>query len=364
MHIHQLVIEHFRNIKRAELAPCSSINLICGENGSGKTSVLEAVYSLGFGRSFRTHQVRQVVQDTQDSYTLFARIQPSQGDDEAQYRVGFRRQRNGETEIRLNGQNEQRFSALARLMPVQLITPEGVDLVTDGPKLRRQYMDWGLFHVEQSHYADWVTFSRLLKQRNSLLKQRDFDAQGGAFWDKQLAEAGERVTKARGEYLQGLNARLNRFCHQFLPQYNFEFRLMPGWQEQQTLAEALQEKLELDKRQGYTSVGPNKAEWQIRADGVDARERLSRGQLKLLVAALRLVQGADYQERRGQPCVILVDDLPAELDQENQQRLCQALVESGSQVFVTAIDKEKIEHHFTTTETRLFHVEHGTINVE
>lgn len=364
MHIHQLVIEHFRNIKRAELNPCPFINLIYGENGSGKTSVLEALYSLGFGRSFRTHQVRQVVQDEQDSYTLFARIQPTEAEQEIQHRIGFRRQRNGETELRLNGQNEHRFSTLARLMPIQLITPEGVELVTDGPKLRRQYMDWGLFHVEQSHYSDWLTFARLLKQRNRLLKERDFDAQGGAFWDKQLAEAGERVTEARLNYLNGLNVRLNYYCHQFLPQYDFQFRLMPGWQEPQTLAEALQEKLELDKRQGYTSVGPNKAEWQIRADGVDARERLSRGQLKLLVAALRLVQGADYQDRRGQPCVILVDDLPAELDQENQARLCHALVESGSQVFVTAIDKEKIEDRFTATKTQLFHVEHGIIKVE
>ncbi|TRW48753.1 DNA replication/repair protein RecF [Aliidiomarina halalkaliphila] len=364
MHIHQLVIEHFRNIERAELTPCPGINVICGENGSGKTSLLEAIYSLGFGRSFRTHQVRQIVQDEAENYTLFARIQPSTEDNDLQYRVGFRRQRNGDTEIRLNGETEKRFSALARLIPVQLITPEGVELVTDGPRLRRQYMDWGLFHVEHSHYSDWLTFSRLLKQRNSLLKQKDFDQQGGAFWDQQLAEAGERVTKARAEYLDGLNTRLNQYCHQFLPQYHFEFRLMPGWNETQSLAEALADKLELDKRQGYTSVGPNKAEWQIRADGVDARERLSRGQLKLLVAALRLVQGADYQERRGQPCVFLVDDLPAELDQANQKRLCDALVASGSQVFVTTIDKQKLEDYFTNAETRLFHVEHGTIKVD
>lgn len=359
MQINQLVIAHFRNIANAQLEPSQRVNVIYGENGSGKTSVLEAIYTLGFGRSFRTHQVRQVVQDEHEALTLFTRTQDT-NESEAQ-KVGFRRFRNGETEIRINGETERKFSALARLMPVQLITPEGVTLVTDGPKERRQYMDWGLFHVEQNYYGDWLAFSRLLKQRNSLLKQRTFHQQGGEYWDQQLAIAGEAVTAARARYLEGLNQQLNKYCQQFLPQYQFEFKLLRGWQEQQSLAEALAAKLELDLRQGYTSVGPTKAEWQIRVDGVDARERLSRGQLKLLVAALRLVQSADYFDRLGKRCVILVDDLPAELDAENQQRLCNALLESGSQVFITAIRKEELEHRFNDTEVRLFHVEQGTI---
>lgn len=359
MQINQLVIAHFRNITNAQLEPSRHVNIIYGENGSGKTSVLEAIYSLGFGRSFRTHQVRQVVQDENEALTLFTRVQDAE-DGEMQ-KVGFRRFRHGDTEIRMNGESEKRFSLLAKLMPIQLITPEGVTLVTDGPKERRQYMDWGLFHVEQSYYPQWLTFSRLLKQRNSLLKQRSYHQQGGAYWDHQLATAGEAVTKARAAYLTGLNRQLNKYCQQFLPQYEFEFRLLQGWQEQQTLSEALAAKLELDLRQGFTSVGPTKAEWQIRVDGVDARERLSRGQLKLLVAALRLVQSADYAERLGKRCVILVDDLPAELDADNQQRLCNALLESGSQVFITAIRKEELQHRFENAEVRLFHVEQGTI---
>ncbi|EGN76049.1 recF protein [Idiomarina sp. A28L] len=361
MQLTQLSISHFRNLETIALEPAAGINIIGGENGSGKTSILEAIYSLGFGRSFRTHQSRQVVQDEKDAFTLFARVQSSSAAKDEQLKVGFRRQRNGDTEIRINGENERKFSALARLMPVQLITPEGVALVTEGPKLRRQFMDWGLFHVEQSYYPNWLTFSRLLKQRNALLKQRVYESQGGALWDKQLAEAGEAVTTARRSYLNGLNSQLNSYCQTFLPQYEFEFKLLQGWSDELSLLEALSDKLELDKRQGFTSVGPNKAEWQIRADGIDARERLSRGQLKLLVAALRLVQSADYFSHRGEPCVILVDDLPAELDSENQQKFCDALVQSGSQVFVTAIHQEELKSRFQSTEARLFHVEQGTI---
>ncbi|MGX5915284.1 DNA replication/repair protein RecF [Aliidiomarina sp. Khilg15.8] len=363
MRLERLYLEKFRNFSMTQLELSPQVNLICGDNGSGKTSLLEAIYCLGFGRSFRTHQVRQMVQDDEEAFTLFALLATQNADEETeQHRVGYRRFRSGDAQVKVDGEVVKRFARLARLVPVQLITPESVELVTGGPKLRRQYMDWGLFHVEQSFFADWAGYVRLLRQRNSLLRQGQYDRQGGAYWDNQLVAAGERVATARDAYVSGLNDLLNEYCHRFLPQYDFKFKLNHGWaRAEQSFAEALSQRLEQDKKHGFTGVGPHKAEWQIRADSVDARERLSRGQLKLLVAALRLVQGQDYQNHRGESCIYLVDDLPAELDEENQGKLCSALKDSGSQVFITAIDESKIKSHFSDTESQLFHVEHGAI---
>lgn len=363
MRLERLYLEKFRNFSMTQLELSPHVNLICGDNGSGKTSLLEAIYCLGFGRSFRTHQVRQMVQDDEEAFTLFALLATQNATEEGdQHRVGYRRFRSGEAQVKVDGDVVKRFSNLARLVPVQLITPESVELVTGGPKLRRQYMDWGLFHVEQSFFADWAGYVRLLRQRNSLLRQGQYERQGGAFWDDQLVAAGERVAAARDAYVAGLNGLLNEYCHRFLPQYDFRFKLNHGWaRADQSFAEALAQRLEQDKKQGFTGVGPHKAEWQIRVDSVDARERLSRGQLKLLVAALRLVQGQDYQNHRGESCIYLVDDLPAELDEVNQGKLCSALKDSGSQVFITAIDESKIKSHFSDTESQLFHVEHGAI---
>lgn len=362
MQLEQLQIERFRNLSSVNLQLAPQINIVCGANGSGKTSLLEAIYCLGFGRSFRTHQVRQIVQDEQDAFTLFARLHEHVGGELTQHKVGYRRYRSGEAQIKVNGEVEKRFAALAKLVPVQLITPESVELITGGPKLRRQFMDWGLFHVEQSFYPAWAGYVRLLKQRNALLRQGQHSSQGGNYWDEQLALAGEQVADAREVYVEGLNSLLNEYCQRFLPQYDFKFKLNHGWpRHDQGLLEALRNKLDVDRKQGFSSVGPHKAEWQIRVDGVDARERLSRGQLKLLVSALRLVQGQDYSRRRGASCILLVDDLPAELDEQNQHILCTALKESGSQVFITAIDEKKIKPHFCDTKTQLFHVERGTI---
>lgn len=358
MQIRSLTISNLRNLSHVEIENTNRINIVYGENGSGKTSVLEAIYCLGFGRSFRTHQARQVIQTESDAFTVFAKLDGI----ENETRVGFQRNRQGESDTRINGERGRRFSELARYVPVQLITPEGVELITDGPKARRQFMDWGLFHVEQSDYVHWLQYSRLLKQRNALLRSGRFIQDGGAFWDQQLSQAGTELTHARQRYLTALNEQLNEYCQRFLPKINFEFKLMPGWSERfASFEEALAERVELDLRQGFTSVGPSKAEWQIRADGADARERLSRGQLKLLMAALRFVQGEHYRQVTGTSCIYLIDDLPAELDVDNQAKLCQAILDTQSQVFVTAIDKNNILSHFRRAETRLFHVEHGAI---
>ena len=364
MLLERLHIEGFRNISSTQLTLAPRMNVVCGANGSGKTSLLEAIYCLGFGRSFRTHQIKHVIQDGQDAFTLFAKLNSTNEVVEhgETHRVGYRRLRSGDAHIKVNGDIERRFANLARLVPVQLITPESVELIVGGPKLRRQFMDWGLFHVEQSFFNCWNTYVRLLKQRNALLRQGLHQRQDGAYWDQQLAMAGEAVADARTRYVSGLDKVLNQYCQRFLPQYKFRFKLNHGWpHEELTLAEALLNKVETDRKQGFTSSGPHKAEWLIKVDGIDARERLSRGQLKLLVAALRLVQVSDYKRQRGQSCILLVDDLPSELDEENQHTMCRALLESGSQVFITAIDEAKILSHFHDTETQLFHVEHGTI---
>lgn len=379
MQLERLNIEKFRNFSSSQLELSARINVICGPNGSGKTSLLEAIYCLGFGRSFRTHNIKQVVQDGAEAFTLFAQLASIDNNEDitdkfelsgqqpesyrSAYKIGYRRFRNGDAQIKVNGAFERRFASLARLVPVQLMTPESVELITGGPKERRQFMDWGLFHVEQSFFTAWNTYARVLKQRNALLRQGLHHRQDGSYWDQQLASAGETVTEARIGYLESLNSLLNDYCQLFLPAYDFKFKLNHGWNRaEQSLAESLASKLELDRKQGFTSSGPHKAEWQIKVDGVDAKERLSRGQLKLLVSALRLVQSKDYRIKRGQACILLVDDLPAELDEENQRKLCRALIDSGSQVFITAIDESKIQAHFSDTETQLFHVEHGTIH--
>ncbi|MBR9908247.1 MAG: DNA replication/repair protein RecF [Gammaproteobacteria bacterium] len=357
MYIESLALTTFRNFSTAKLAPGRTINIISGQNGSGKTSLIEAIYCLGFGRSFRPGTFRQLIQNEQQRFTVFARVTEQSG---SQHQVGYQRDMNGDVQLRIDQTKEKRFSALARLVPVQLMTPESIDLVLGGPKVRRQFIDWGVFHVEHSFYGDWVSFSKILKHRNSLLKMKRFH-QEHQYWDAQFAEYGKRVEQHRVKYLEEFIPVLRERLKAFLPMYSFDFALRSGWEKGTELSDALVKHRDQDLRYGHSTVGPHKAELKIVANGEDVRNLLSRGQLKLLVAALKLVQGEYLQQKTGVQCIFLVDDITAELDSVSQEKFCGALVASNSQVFVSAIDGSEVHSLLTTDDTKMFHVEHGTV---
>lgn len=357
MYIESLALTSFRNFSSAKISPSRTVNVISGQNGSGKTSLIEAIYCLGFGRSFRPGTFRQLIQNEYDQFTVFARVTEQDG---SQHQVGYQRNSSGDVQLRIDQVKEKRFSALARLVPVQLMTPESIDLVLGGPKVRRQFIDWGVFHVEHSFYGDWVNFSKILKHRNSLLKMKRFH-QEHQYWDKQFSEYGERVDGFRKAYLAEFIPVLRERLKAFLPMYTFDFSLRSGWEKGTSLSDALVKHRDQDLRYGHSTIGPHKAELKIVANGEDVRNLLSRGQLKLLVAALKLVQGEYLQLKTGVQCIFLVDDITAELDSVSQEKFCGALVASNSQVFVSAIDGNDVNTLLRTNDTKMFHVEHGTV---
>src|SRR5690606_6210207 len=181
------------------------------------------------------------------------------------------------------------------------------------------------------------------------------------YWDEQFASFGERIHVHREAYVKGFIPVLAQRLAEFLPNYKFEFQLRSGWEKGVSLAEALEKHREQDLRYGHSTVGPHKAELKIQANGEDVRNLLSRGQLKLLVAALKLVQGEYLQQKTGVQCIYLVDDITAELDSVSQEKFCGALVASKSQVFVSAIEGDRVLSFFNSQDTKMFHVEHGTV---
>ncbi|SFR55596.1 DNA replication and repair protein RecF [Pseudidiomarina maritima] len=357
MYLESLSLTNFRNFAAATVAPSKTVNIISGANGSGKTSLIESIYCLGFGRSFRPGTYRQLIRHEQEQFVVFAKLTEQNGE---KHQVGYQRNHAGDVQLRIDQAKEKRFSSLARMVPVQLMTPESIELVLGGPKVRRQYIDWGVFHVEHSFYNDWVGFAKLLKQRNSLLKMKRFE-QEHRYWDEQFASFGERIQAHRETYVNAFVPVLKKRLAEFLPNYEFEFHLRSGWEKGSRLGDALVKHREQDIRYGHSTVGPHKAELRILANGEDVKNLLSRGQLKLLVAALKLVQGEYLQQKTGVQCIYLVDDITAELDSVSQEKFCGALVASKSQVFVSAIDGSDVSALLKTEDTRMFHVEHGTV---
>jgi len=353
MSLERLAIADFRCIERAELELDSRCNLITGANASGKTSLLEAVFFLGRGRSFRSTRNELLIRTGAAQFSLVART--CQGG--VSQPLGMRLGLDG-IEARYAGRPVTGLAELATRLPVQAIDPEVHRLVSGGPQERRRYLDWGVFHVEPGFVDHWRRYQRALRQRNAALKAGQAPPLIHA-WDSELTEAGDEVVQHRQRYVTGLQACVREVGRRLLDA-EIEIALHQGWSAERSLAEALEHSFTRDRERGLTHAGPHRADLSIRIAGEAARDRVSRGQQKLLAAAMLLGQLRHDTALGSGIATLLVDDPAAELDATHLERLLGEVLSLPAQLFITALDAQ---HPLLRTlpEGRRFHVEHGVV---
>lgn len=360
-------IGHVRNLAAVSLQTRAGINVLFGANGSGKTSVLEAVSLLGTARSFRTAQPRQLVTRGESECTVFGllhhRLPSPQGEESPeQHRIGVVRRIDGGRQLRLNGSDIERSSELASLLPLQILTPSTVELLLGAPSLRRRFLNWGVFHVEHEFMQHWSRYGRALRQRNALLRTAA-GSRAIQAWDRELVDAGMAIDRFREGYVHRLQQQLAGLREALALEQLGEvtLRYYRGWAADRALEDVLLASIDTDRERGMTGSGPHRADLRLRVHGQPAQDVLSRGELKLLSWALQLSQGALMETETRRRCVYLVDDLPSEFDGERRQRMAHWLGQCGSQVFVTMIDVPALEWN---TSVNMFHVEHGTVRTD
>lgn len=356
MKIERLDVADVRCIQSASLRPLSRLNLLCGANGSGKTSVLEAIHCLSTGRSFRTRTAATLIRREQSALTAFAQLSGEHGEAMG---LGIRRQRDGNFEARLRGERVESLASLAALLPVQVVDADAFELVAGGAGERRQFLDWGVFHVEHSFFGAWSRLRRALKQRNALLRRGKMDRFEAEFWRREVAEAGTQVDECRRRYLEQLAPEFAARLAALEPQLEVGVAYYRGWDSSTPLEEVLAQREAADIEAGYTVSGPQRADLRLKWSGASAADHLSRGQQKLVVCALKLAQGAVVARLTGRRCIYLLDDVVAELDRPHRASLLAAVLESGHQVFATGTELDELLASVPAgEEITMFHVEH------
>ncbi len=361
MWLRQLEIQHLRNLERVSITLCSGLNFFLGDNGAGKTAILEAVHLLARGRSFRTQQTMDLVQRGQSRLTVRGVLEDEH---RGELSVGHSRARGGRAELRINGLTGRRLSQVAELLPVQLMGPEVSDLVFGSPSGRRQWLDWGVFHVEHDHLRALREFMVALRQRNAVLKAasgRVADPRELAVWSEELAGLAETVTTNRNGYLLQLAPVLNATLAQLAPDLVVEARYRPGWPEGQPLRKVLGDSAAREVKSGATLFGPHRADVELRVDGLPAAPSLSRGQGKALASAMMLAQALLLQRNASRSSVFLIDDIGAELDANHAIRFFALLGDLGAQVLATSNTVPETLRGSPDGPRRMFHVEHGRV---
>lgn len=367
MRILRLTVDRLRNLAPVDLRPAPGLNLVIGDNGAGKTSLLEAIHVLAFGRSFRGRVRDGLIRTGSEALAVFVELEELDGAGSGPSRVrriGLRHA-GGQWEGRVDGQPVDQLGLLCSRLAALTFEPGSHALVVGGGEPRRRFLDWGLFHVEPGDSGGFLTvwrrYARALKQRNALLRQLARGAELDV-WDRELALAGEALDRRRSDYLERLQPRLAEASGELAPALGAAvFAYQPGWRRDELpLVDALLLARERDRQAGHTSVGPHRADWRIQHANRPEGEALSRGQAKLTALACLLAQGADYAMERGAWPVILLDDLASELDDAHQRRLLERLRSSGAQVFITGtvVPSSLADGDIPV---RRFHVEQGQV---
>ena len=355
MQITRLQIQRVRNLETVALQELQPFNVFYGANGSGKTSVLEAIHVLATGRSFRTHMPKHYIQHHAQDALIFAQS--------AHDKFGLQKFIGGEQQIKVNGDRIATQGQLARLLPVQLIDPLSTDIIDHGAKPRRQLLDWLMFHVEPEFYRAWQYYSRALKQRNSLLKnERQLSLEALEPWNKMLSEYGEILHSQRSNIVEQWQHYLQQDLQYLLPDLDIKLEYVSGFHSEQGLWHDLIQHHQKDVERRFTEYGPHRADLRLKTTMGSADLVLSRGQKKLLIIALKLSQIA-MLHACNRETVVLLDDLTAELDLTAQRRLIERLSQLGSQVFITTLDQTAVQTHLNdlSISYQLFKVEHGQV---
>jgi DNA replication and repair protein RecF len=347
--LESLQLRDFRCFAEAGLTLDPQLTLVTGPNGAGKSSILEAIYLLGRGRSFRTTHAAHLVHSGSTSARAIGTVLK----DARTLPVGVELE-GDRVYARIGGRPADTLAELSTVLPVQVIEPGIHKLIEEGPLHRRRFLDWGVFHVEPGYLRDWQRFHRAVRQRNAALRSSAPDEIVDP-WDDEVATSGEAVARARASYVEVLRPYLLAATEALLGE-TITVGYSPGWSAEESLAKSLARGRERDRQRGTTMVGPHRSDLSIRRLAAPARQTVSRGQQKLLAAALVLGQLKYHAETQDLRVTLLLDDPAAELDSHRMERLVAQVRQLPVQLVITALQDD---FRALGAAGRLFHVEPG-----
>ncbi len=355
MYMEWLQIKQVRNLESVQLSPGPRLNFLIGKNASGKTAILEAIFLLSRGRSFRTPKIQDVIQHNQKTLLVYARLQHEQeGGVSTALEKGY-----GQTSIRYNGNKVSVVSEQSRGVPVVLVTQDSQTLVTGSPKERRHWLDWAMFHVEQGYLENWKVYMRALRQRNVLLKKGINQRELYRAWEQAMVESGGYLTRTRQRFLNELLEAVWLLSKEIFSEQTM-IRLSTDWPEPRPESDIYAETWDTDLKSGYTHVGSHNVDVKIQLKNKNMSETYSRGQIKLFVCLLMMAQAKVLADRTGIKPIVLIDDYMAELDNDACKYLLMSLASSPFQVFLSNTEPQNC---FKNKEIyKMFHVERGEIS--
>jgi DNA replication and repair protein RecF len=349
----------FRNIPSAALEPSPRLNLIWGNNGQGKTSVLEALYAVATTRSFRTDKLQQCIQTGAEQTIVAASVC-----EEAFTRQLTLRLTPKSRSVELDGKRPKTLSSYAVRTPVVVFHPRDLELVIGSASERRRLLDRLILYADPPGAEAARRYAEAVKDRQKLLEVRGVGAAELVDFERVAAEHGARFARARAEAAERLLPELTAaFRSVTPPSLVLAASYEPGGtQSVQDFEAQLRARRPEDARRGRASFGPQRDELSLLVDGRPARSDASQGQQRLLSLSLKLAELRCIESTRRAHPVLLLDDVSSELDAQRTDSVLALLQASQGQIFVTTTRPELFQTAaFPASERADFRVDSGTI---
>jgi DNA replication and repair protein RecF len=340
--LEKLRLRDFRNLRQLELTPGQRFNVVSGDNGQGKSNLLEAIEYLGSLRSFRGARAEDLVNESAERAEMFALgggvgLAPA-------HELRATLSRAGRREIRLDGKRPRSRAAYSHALPTVLFHPGELTLTAGGADGRRAFLDHLLVRLDETYAASLAAYTRALASRNRLLRAESPNRRAVSAYDELLAASGEVIGQARAALVSELAPRVAEVFDEISGasqtlQLQYEPRIMP---EVAQLRAALHAALDKDFARGFTADGPHADDLGFRLAEQKARRYASQGQHRAIVLALKVAELLELERRTEHTPVLLLDDVSSELDREKNRRFFALLSRLGGQVFLTTTHPELI----------------------
>ncbi len=332
-----------------------------GDNGSGKTSFLESIYYLAYGRSFRANSYKKLLRFNSNFFAVYTKLTSFPRS------VGVKKTKDGQTNLLIDLEKITNFFEIAKRLPVLLINNQSYLLLDGEPQYRRKFLDWVLFHVEPTFLSAWQKFRKVLAHRNALIKSLENDPsllKTLDYWDEKYINLASEIHQFRLTVVEQFKGVLKEVLQNIPPLQGFTVTLnyKAGWKQGVDLKDCVFNARGQDLSFKTTTQGPHRADLNISVNKKLAKFVLSRGQLKLLVFALNLAAAklleVSFPEKKS---LFLIDDVYSELDSKSSDVFIKELKNLGHQAILTSV-APPCEEHVKELDMGVFHVEQGVLS--
>ena len=362
--LHKLSLVSFKNYAHANVIFSERFNCIVGNNGEGKTNLLDAIHYLSFTKSYFNPIDSQNIFYDAPLFVIQGDFKIGENDSEV-----FCAQKKGERkQIKLNKKEVTRFADHIGMFPVVMTSPSDIELILEGSEMRRKFADSIISQYDREYLETIISYTKVLLQRNAQLKQfsknKSFDAEALKIWDEQLISFGNKIYKKRKEFSAELEPIFQKY-----------YELISGGKEKVAITyqsqlskgdfEAmLNEAQDKDRVMEYSTVGIHKDDWEFKMDNYPAKKFASQGQQKSYLLSVKLAQFEFVKQHKQIIPILMLDDIHDKLDEHRVKRLIELVsTKNFGQVFITDTSKEQIQKLFNgiNADVKIFKVKDGSI---